>query len=196
MIKETGYDAVFDGQRHFRVLLDAMARPGMIGTLNDVTLSPQGLNQASALVGFALLNADVSFHVASGKAEPPAYLTMNTASRPTDPEQADFLFADGAHATDAVRRAKVGTLTYPENGATVVIDVDRLATEPIEGSLTITLRGPGVDGEVTVHIVGLSREFFEALKVKNDEFPLGVDTIIADRQGAVLCIPRTSKVTV
>ena len=39
MQRETTYDPVFDAQEHYRLLLDAMARPGKINTLPRLILS-------------------------------------------------------------------------------------------------------------------------------------------------------------
>jgi len=194
MIKETAYDVVFDAQRHFRTLLDCMARPGTVGRLDDVAVTPPGLNRASALAGFALLNADVSYHIEVSGADLPLYITMNTASQQAELHEADFLFVRGDKAADTVSRAKIGTLTYPENGATVIVDVDRVAAVPFDGARAFSLQGPGVDGEVTVYVAGLEEGFATALKEKNEEFPLGVDAILTDTAGAVVCISRTSKI--
>src|SRR5215469_9229075 len=98
MIREIAYDPVFDAQEHYRLLLDAMARPGTIRVLPRVEIStPAELTSAAALVGFALLNADVSFYAAGGDAVT-RYLVVNTSARPVDRTAADFVFADGVSA--------------------------------------------------------------------------------------------------
>ena len=52
--REAAYDTVHDAQRHFRVLLDAMARPGTLAHLQaDHLQPPADLHRASALVGLA-----------------------------------------------------------------------------------------------------------------------------------------------
>ena len=96
MHRETAYDEVFDAQRHFRTVLDAMSRPGRVNRLTGPVLSPPApFLPASAAVAFALLNADVTFHLTGFTDAAAAYLTAHTHSRPAPAAQADFLFLSG-----------------------------------------------------------------------------------------------------
>jgi alpha-D-ribose 1-methylphosphonate 5-triphosphate synthase subunit PhnH len=213
MQREIAYDPVFDAQEHYRLLLDVMARPGKINILPRMPLSvPAGtvLTDAAALVGFALLNADVSF-CADGAGEDLAtrYLLVNTSARPVALEEADFVFASGLAAAALPENMKKGSLPYPEEGATLVLSVGAMATEaaglgaqtdhaaigqtPPGGALAITLQGPGIAGKKTFFVRGLSTNLVEALQQSNMEFPLGVDLILTDADGRVACIPRSSR---
>src|ERR1700761_5822731 len=97
MQRETVYDPVFDAQEHYRLLLDAMARPATIQVLPRMAIhTPPGLTGAAALVGFGLLNSDVSFYVDGDDAAAISkYLVVNTLATPTTIGQADFVFASG-----------------------------------------------------------------------------------------------------
>ena len=201
MQREIAYDPVFDAQEHYRLLLDAMARPGKINILPRMQLAtPPGLTSAAALVGFALLNADVSFFVDGANPDDAArYLLANTSSRPVDTHEADFVFASGAAPATLVETMKKGSLPYPEEGATIILNVMALATEPQglghgEDGLALTLRGPGVAGERTFFVRGLNATLVEALQQSNAEFPLGIDAILTDGDGRVACIPRSSRI--
>lgn len=193
MQRETVYDPVFDAQQHYRVLLDAMARPGKINILPGMPLTPPpGLSGAAALVGFALLDGDVSFCVEGGDAAIARYLAVNTASRQEDLANADFVFAVGLALPAVVERMKKGSLSYPDEGATLVLDVDGLGV----GQLSLTLTGPGVKGRKTISVSGLSLSLVEALQECNAEFPLGVDLVMTDASFRVACIPRSSRVQI
>jgi alpha-D-ribose 1-methylphosphonate 5-triphosphate synthase subunit PhnH len=209
MQRETVYDPVFDAQEHYRLLLDAMARPGTINVLPRIPLTPPaGLPAAAALLGFALLNADVAFY-AEGKdaATMTRYLTVNTSARSAPKDEADFIFASGGSPASLIAGLKTGTLSYPEEGATLVATVDAMAGEA-QGlgtatpeartvgvpALALTLKGPGVAGSKTFFVAGLSVQLLEALLVCNSEFPLGIDLILADPADRIACIPRSSKV--
>ena len=215
MQRETTYDPVFDAQEHYRLLLDAMARPGKINTLPRLILSvPAGatpnqgpaaqpgsgaLTDAAALVGFALLNADVSFFVdGAGSDVATRYLLVNTSGRPASLEEADFVFASGLASAALVEAMKKGSLPYPEEGATLVLSVAALSAEASQGAteasqiLALTLQGPGINGKKTFFVRGLSARLLEALQQSNVEFPLGVDLILTDGDGHVACIPRSS----
>lgn len=231
MQRETIYDPVFDAQEHYRLLLDSMARPGKINLLPRMQLSvpaaspetaghaistatasqsgPAILTEAAALVGFALLNADVSFHVdGAGADQATRYLLVNTSARPAEAEEADFVFASGQASAMLVESMKKGSLPYPEEGATLVANVGALATEAqglglkpaaagqpqSNDRLAITLKGPGVAGEKTFFVRGLNAAVLTALQQSNSEFPLGIDLILADGDGRLACIPRSSQI--
>lgn len=194
MVKETVYDMVFDAQAHFRVLLDAMARPGSIRVLNDVDIvPPQGLHRVSALVGFALLNGDVTFHVVSDGSEVADYLMVNTASSVVSADEADFIFVKGNVRTPAILAAKVGSLRYPEDGATVIVEVDKISDVACDGAVAVMLSGPGVLDTKTIYVVGLDVAILADFVSQNAEFPTGIDMIFTDADDALSCVPRTAK---
>jgi alpha-D-ribose 1-methylphosphonate 5-triphosphate synthase subunit PhnH len=196
MQKEILYDDVFDAQQHYRMLLDSMARPGKINVLPEMELTaPAGIHAAGALTAFALLNADVSFYVEGPAAyEVARYLLVNTAARPVELAEADYIFLDGGAPAELLQQMKVGTLPYPEDSATVVIAVEGLVNEG--GGLALWLKGPGVLGEKKLCVDGLDPAFFETLATINGEFPLGIDVILTDKERKVACIPRSTKVRI
>jgi alpha-D-ribose 1-methylphosphonate 5-triphosphate synthase subunit PhnH len=202
MVRETAYDEVFHGQRHFRSLLDTMARPGTIASLERVDVAPPaGLNAATALAAFALLNSDVSFHIVGMDEGVARYITANTRAQPASIERADFIVADGdAAASDALEGAGCGTLAYPDASATIVIQVAALSSTPIADALCVTIEGPGVRDTSTVWIRRLDADLLLALQARNAEFPLGIDALVtcADEitnELRVLGLPRTARLT-
>jgi alpha-D-ribose 1-methylphosphonate 5-triphosphate synthase subunit PhnH len=211
MQREIQYDTVFDAQEHYRLLLDAMARPGEIRVLPAEDLTPPpGIHGAAALVGFALLNTDASFCTV-GDEEVSRYLAVHTSAPVAVPEEADFIFiGSGADADDIpglIAQAKRGTLPYPEEGATLVLSVEELSAGQPAGAalpegqpagsadLTLALEGPGVKTINYLHIKGVHTDVLSAWRAQNEEFPLGIDLILADRQGRIAAVPRSSKVT-
>lgn len=193
MQREIQYDEIFDAQAHYRLLLDSMARPGKINVMPRMELTtPQGIHAAGALVGFALLNSDVTFYVDGPAAEDVSlYLLVNTSARPAEAEAADYVFLDGSDTAELLYRLKTGTLPYPENGATVIAAVHELGGGT---GLALTLSGPGVDGERRLSVAGIDAAFLEALVTINAEFPLGIDLVLTDPMGRIACIPRSSRV--
>ena len=199
MIREVGYDEVFDAQKHFRSLLDSMARPGKINRLDDVALEPPpGLNHASVLVAFALLDADSTFQVVKMSPGEAAYISANTNARHCETEDANFIFAQGTEPAEFLDSAFCGTLLYPDTAATIVLQIAEASTEPLPGGLKLALQGPGIDGKCVLFTKGLSADVLLALQARNVEFPLGLDTILTftDRSGAgaVVGLPRTTRV--
>lgn len=197
MQTELNYDTVFDAQLHFRLLLDSMSRPGKVNTFPAADIMPPGgLNHAAALTGFALLNPDVTYFIAGDNSDDiAAYLLVNTASRQADIAMAEYIFLPEGHYAEALYEAQTGTPTYPEDSATLIASAHLVSEQPHEGSLRITLKGPGVNGEAEVFVSGVNPLLLDFLKEQNSEYPLGIDMVIADRHNNILCIPRSNKFT-
>ncbi len=197
MQTELNYDTVFDAQQHFRLLLDSMSRPGKINTFPAADiLPPAGLNHAAALTGFTLLNPDVTYYIAGDNSEDIAtYLLVNTASRQADIATADYIFLPQGYYADALYDAQTGTPIYPEDSATLIASAHLISKQPHEGSLAITLKGPGVNGEAEVFVSGINPQLLDFIKEQNSEYPLGIDVIIADEHNNILGIPRSNKFT-
>jgi len=201
MIRETAYDEVFHAQRHFRSLLDSLSRPGTINDLSPVLCTPpDGLYTATALVAFALMNADVSFHLVNMPEAVAAYLTANTNAKAAPIEAAAFVIANGHESPEAIEGASCGTLAYPDTSATLILQVKALSQAALAGCTKLTLQGPGIDGRAEVFAGPLNVDLLLVLQARNAEYPLGIDTILtADRRGSgrprVLGLPRTTKVS-
>lgn len=197
MQTELNYDTVFDAQQHFRLLLDSMSRPGKINTFPSMDiLPPDGLNQASALTGFALLNPDVTYYIAGDNSnEIASYLLVNTASQQAEISVADYVFLPEEYGVDGLEEARTGTPIYPEDSATFIASAEQITEQLHEGSLAITLKGPGVNGKAEVFVSGITPELLDFVKEQNSEYPLGIDLIITDRHNNILCIPRSNKFT-
>src|SRR5262249_25576173 len=195
------YDEVFHAQRHFRSLLDSLSRPGTIHALAPASCTPPGgLNRATALAAFALMNADVSFHVVSMTDVEAAYLTANTSAKASAIDAAAFIVLNGNESPAALEGASCGTLAYPDTSATLILQVDALSTTACAGGVKLTLRGPGIDGRAEAFARNLNVDLLVALQARNAEFPLGIDTILTcdDRESGqprVMGIPRTTKVS-
>lgn len=199
MVREIAYDEVFDAQKHFRSMLDCVARPGKINQLDPVDVTPPGgLNRASVLVAFALLDANTTFQVVNMESGEGAYLAANTNSVRSAAEDATFLFANGSEAPEILDAANCGTLTYPDTAATLVLQVESASPTPLAGSLKLMLQGPGIDGQGTLFVRGLNPDLLLALEARNAEFPMGLDAFLtfADENGVpcVTALARTTKV--
>src|SRR5215475_13659131 len=86
------YDSVFDGQKHYRTLLQATARPGTIGQFDEASLGvPPQLSRATALVVLALFSSDVSYFIECGEESSAQWIEAEAGARGGEVEQADFL---------------------------------------------------------------------------------------------------------
>lgn len=201
MVREVAYDDVHDAQRHFRALLDVMARPGKIVDFPAVTVNPPaGLDTGSAFVALALTDSNASFHLKDRSDAAADYLRMNAGSAEAALSEADFVFAPADSGPEVWSKAKKGSLPYPETGATIVLRCPRLDSLPFDGGLTLELEGPGVDGKKQITIGGLTRQALDAWQEANSEFPLGVDVVIVapgGEPGQAICaaIPRSTRLS-
>lgn len=193
------YSQVFDGQKHYRTLLQCTSRPGTIGQLDDALLEvPSSLNRATALIALALFSADSSFYLAEGEGAAMDFVRQETAAKPVSLEQADFDLFLGATHLDELREARQGSLPYPDLGATAVVQVEAISPAPMPGCLRLMLTGPGIEVETVVFVLGAPEALFVTLRELNAEFPMGVDTFLTcDSLSAgpcVIALPRTTRV--
>ena len=200
-------------QQTFRVLLQAMSRPGRVYQLEQKTearsLPPNAsigghitdkYNPSSVFCSLfsvlqTLLDHEVAFSVV-GYAQDSleAEIIRLTGSYSAAIEDADFVIVlPSGDSGAALLRAKRGNLEYPDGGATVIYLVHSLANGNNRKSPAV-LKGPGIDGEISPFIGGLGRNEFSYLKEINSEYPIGVDCIFVDSTGQVMCIPRSTRI--
>jgi len=191
------FDDVHAGQRTFRLLLEALARPGGVQALSDrMPDVPPGLDPYVALVAFTLLDQEVRFATSGPAAERlAAYIARRTGARPAPPEEAGFLFANGDDAAAPLAQLPVGSLEFPEQGATAVLTVERLSATGGDGSGPVmTLSGPGIAATARVHVQGLAPAAVRTFIELNREYPVGVDAFLIDLRGRVIGLPRTARI--
>ena len=196
------YDPVFDSQRHFRVLLNSTARPGTIGLLDGSDeRAPEGLNRATVAIARALFSGDVSFYLEFSDGAPAQWLRAETQALTAPASQADFLLVNGedAHAClETLAQARGGTLSFPDLGATVVVQVAALSPAPLPSGLRLELSGPGIESKATVFVSGMAASFFARLAERNREFPIGLDVLLTcdslSAGSGVLALPRTTAI--
>jgi alpha-D-ribose 1-methylphosphonate 5-triphosphate synthase subunit PhnH len=189
------YDEVFDAQEHYRLLLDSLSRPGKINILPLLEIQqPGAINNASALIAFSLLNTDTSFCVI-GDNKMADFIALHTSALNKELQQADYIFISGLQNEDFIAELKTGTLSYPEDSATIIADVIEISDSLISNSLKLTLKGPGIQGSTTVYVSGLNPLILDEIKEKNLEFPLGIDLFLTDKASRVIGIPRSNDFT-
>jgi len=201
------YDEVFDSQRHYRTLLESTARPGLIGQLDDVMLDvPPVYNRATALTILTLFGGDTTYALvphesqadeafASGDSD---FIRRRTGAKAVPVNQAEFLVLFDAAMLPHIKDVRIGSLSYPDLGATVIVQVESISPAPMQGSLPLRLTGPGIETETVVFVSGAPAEFFAARAEFNREFPMGLDMFLTcDSLSAgpcVLGLPRTTRV--
>jgi alpha-D-ribose 1-methylphosphonate 5-triphosphate synthase subunit PhnH len=201
MVREVGFDDVFDSQATFRALLDALSRPGKICRLPDRAYRspPRGFCPPALSILKTLCDHRVSFSLASGNrtSELSRYLEVNLSTPPEDVEKADYVIFDGTAFDEDFMRMKRGSSEFPENSATALLCVGRLdegALETDTPSCRLRCAGPGVQDTTFLTVTRLDPRYGEARARTNSVSPLGIDLFLVDPGGRVAGIPRTTSV--
>jgi len=199
--RETAFDEIYDSQAVFRVLLDALSRPGSVLQLPQVQYpgAPKGFCRPALSVLKTLCDHRVTFAVGSAMrtADLVRYLEINLATRHETTGEADYALFDGRTYDDDFRRLKRGTAEVPETSATALVCVDWLAegrADRPEPSFRAGLAGPGIEGRTVLHAVGLHPGYVAARAQATRGYPEGIDLLLVDTSGRLAGIPRTTSV--
>lgn len=179
-------------QAAFRALLDCMARPGSIRQLAAHVRPEDGEWCGALLVAQTLVDHEVTFASLAGEPSLDVTIASRTGSRAVALEDADFVVTSGTDAASAFERAHLGPIEEPEESATVIVACALIGT----GAVQLELRGPGIAGEVVLTVDGVPEAAFAALARRNVRFPDGIDVVLAARDGAIACLPRSTQVLI
>ncbi|WP_127578974.1 phosphonate C-P lyase system protein PhnH [Paenibacillus koleovorans] len=133
------FDRVHDTQFIYRQLLEAMSRPGEISSLEKASSklpADSPLPAMIACLAWTLLDGEVGFAVelklGPGKAELEEHIRRQMFSRIQSVSQAEYLFVSGSESEERIRQlmgaVKRGSLIRPEDGATLFVLVEELAS--------------------------------------------------------------------
>lgn len=178
-MRSLGIDPITDTQATFRALVEAMSRPG---TIHPVPTSP-----ADHAVISTLVDHEVSCHTDDVRTRE----ALADAGRLTTAEigSAAIVHSVGPLSVPHTQLAQ-GTDIEPSMGATVIYRIDALAHDPPDGGVSLTLRGPGVDGARQLGVMGLPVSEFSAIAGVQAGYPRGIDVVLC-APGAVAALPRS-----
>lgn len=185
LTRKHSFDAVFDGQAVFRLILSALSNPGRTVDVGAYAEKLYGSHPDMLAVAMTLLDNEVGFFCENDAlSDEIARLTL---SRRADMQSANFLFLlKASELEEGIACAACGTLTHPHRGATLIIRAGGAAN-------AIALSGPGVDGEKTITVASAA---ITALRLRDEqhyEYPQGIDFLFISEGGELLAIPRTTR---
>lgn len=183
---EVELEAIWQGdiqQKIFRQLLNCFALPGTIADLSNF------LHESSALLGTLAVLLDASVRLNDN-----AKLLKNRERRllrakEAEVSEANFVIVDATRPPPVDFLPNLGTLSSPEQGATLILQGNSLG----EGDLSLRLTGAGIPEYRLVKIAGFDPAWWLIRQEWVINFPLGVDLLLVDRT-QVMAIPRTTKV--
>jgi alpha-D-ribose 1-methylphosphonate 5-triphosphate synthase subunit PhnH len=202
VFKEPGFDEVFDSQRCFRLLLEAMSRPGTVCRLPSLEYAhtPSGLNPYVLTVLKTLCDNRVRISAlvdAQPDGEATEYLRVNTMTPAAGVEEADYVVFEGSHYSAQFEAVSAGSFEFPETSATALLQVQRIGTPEngLGGRETISLlaRGPGIADSNELCFAGLAPEYIETRNSKCEEYPVGLDVFLLDNEGSLAAYPRSTR---
>ncbi len=168
-------------QRIFRQLVEAMANPGCMVDLE------RWLNGDAAYRGVLASLLDGEVTLADDHALLPATDWPLLQAKEVTVDAANYVLCDGSRSPDF--QPKLGTLTCPDEAATLIICVKSLG----QGGLRLRLSGPGIERVAHLALAGLNPAWLSAREQWNAAFPLGVDILLTDER-CVVGLPRTTRV--
>jgi len=180
-----------DAQVSFRLLMDAMARPGQIKDLMEAPEPPRGIDQATGGIALTLFDFETPVWadpaIRGGEAE--AWLRFHCGCPlTTSPVDARFAIVTEAGSAPGLTTFNIGDAKYPDLSTTIIIEVDSL-----HGGVPVELEGPGIEGSITVSPDGLPEAFWEQVADNGSQFQFGVDLFLTD-SSSVMGLPRTVRV--
>ena len=193
LVIEGGFaDPVFDGQRVFRATMDALANPGRTQPLGAMATPPAPLTAELATLALTLCDHDSPVWLDAPLASAPAvsdWLRFHTGAPITaDKQQAMFALISDAVALPDLAAFALGTDEYPDRSTTLIIAVDGLENGP-----AFELRGPGIKDVVRLGPHPLPPDFATQWAENGQQFPRGVDVILA-ASDAITGLPRTTRI--
>jgi len=182
-------------QRAFSVLLDTLARPGSVGSLDAVGL-PDGVPPALVLP-LALADVEVSVAIVAADDTWQRFVVDVTGARTAPPDEAAMVVHLTTPDRDAVLALRRGTGESPEGGARLAVAVEAVqayeAGTPVDGALVLEVSGPGVDGTRRLAVAGLPATVLDAIATANRVFPAGIDTWLVAPDGSIAALSRSTR---
>jgi len=186
--KKHKFDIVFDSQKIFRLILEAMSNPSRVVNIKEYADKLYGDYPALLAVAITLLDNEVSFNTCENRQLSDEIVSL-ALSRRERIDLADFIFVcESKDIKNVIENAKCGTLSDPHKSATVVIKNDN------EADCRLKLSGPGIDGYIKSHVTQTVKDAINLRDSQYYEYPHGIDLIFISSDGELFAIPRLVKV--
>jgi alpha-D-ribose 1-methylphosphonate 5-triphosphate synthase subunit PhnH len=173
---------VGDAQACFRLVLDAMARPGLVHIVLGAS-APAPLCDAAAAAALTLLDHETPLWLDQSVAAARSWIAFHTgAPAAATPATADFTLGIGL--TD-LSSLNPGTDEAPETSATAIVQVTSLSN-----GQRFVLEGPGLRVPAVLAVAGLPPDFAAIWQANHARFPRGIDLILC-AGNQITALPRS-----
>jgi alpha-D-ribose 1-methylphosphonate 5-triphosphate synthase subunit PhnH len=183
---------VFDSQRTFRDLLQAMARPAVPRALPVLPPSPAPIAPAAMAIVLTLCDATTSVWLQQPEEEAVRHVRFHAGLKLVEQaQQADFAVITDPASMPPLDTFALGDPRYPDRSASLIIQVASIHASPANGDER-RFAGPGIREIETVAIDGLPADFWQQRAALAAQLPLGIDLFFVAGQH-VLALPRTTR---
>ncbi|WP_119274612.1 phosphonate C-P lyase system protein PhnH [Taklimakanibacter deserti] len=184
-------DQALDSARAFRLMLDAMARPGLIVPMQAGLDAPSPLLPTAATICLTLCDYDTPLWLDEAYRTPQVldYLRFHSGAPIVEEiSAASFLLCSEATAALALASANRGTAEYPDISATLIVQLASFTSDE-----RLILNGPGIDGMREFGALGLEQGFWDLMEDNHALFPLGSDVFFATSR-EIAALPRSTRI--
>jgi alpha-D-ribose 1-methylphosphonate 5-triphosphate synthase subunit PhnH len=179
----------FENQEAFRAVMEAMARPGEIKTVNRVG-APSPLEPATAALVQSLADYETPIWLDAKLNVPTVkeWIRFHTGAPIVEDKRA-AVFALVANPIDMpdVTQFALGSEEYPDRSTTLILQVERFRDEMTH------ISGPGIKGRRTFAAAPLPDDFAERFAANHGLFPRGVDLILV-ASDEIIALPRSVRI--
>lgn len=183
-------DAIYSAE-NFRLLMEAMARPGKVLELPTRDRPSIALNAGSILTAVTLCDHETPIWLEPALETDSIvdFLRFECASPIVDEkDRAMFAFFQTCPLPQIFAEFAIGTPAYPDQSTTLILQVDGLSEQ---GPLSLT--GPGIKSFHKLRVDGLASGFWNWWRENTARFPLGLDVILTT-ETQISALPRTVKI--
>ena len=185
-------DIAIQSQSAFRALMNAMARPGTILKAPEPVTAPEPMTPVAAMVALALCDYDTAIWLDHGLRNADGvtgFLSFHTGAPLARAQgSADFAFISNPRKLGDIAGFSLGTDTYPDSSATLVIQVEALTN-----ATGVNLSGPGIESTIRFGAAPLPENFWQMMRANAARYPRGLDVIFCSPT-ELAAIPRSTRI--
>lgn len=193
MSEQSFSNATIDSAHAFRVIMEAMARPGRAVEMPQLAAPPSPFLASTAAVTLTLCDYQTPVWLSPGFRNDAVarYIRFHTGAPVIeDAGAAQFAFLAIEDAMPPLRDFAQGTHEFPDRSATLIIQ-----SPSFHGGPVVELSGPGLNAVAAFRVEGLDHAFWHAMAENNGRFPIGIDVIFTG-PGSVAALPRSTSIRI